>query len=806
MDAEYAEIILPLPVAGSYTYSIPSDLKGEVIPGCRIVVPFGKKKSYTGVVLSTHSRMPTGFEVKPVIEVLQGHSLNHCQIDLLTWISSYYLSSPGEVLKAAVPSSLLPSGRTLITLASVTSEGLNEGELWFMEILLKKNNIYVDKLPAKQAGKSVLSIVSSLIVKGLVTAGEEIQDNKASSEDMMVVLSPSDLASAKLARAPRQQELVEAYMSLAEGERGVKRSMLLKAAGVNAAALNSLVAKKIFSIEPCTFDDLSLPPTESSPLPLSLVQEEAFNSINKQFDDHEIVLLRGVTSSGKTEIYIHLIENQLKAGKQVLYMLPEIALTTQIIERLQKHFGERIGVYHSRMTPRARLKVWESVASLNPAERLNIVLGVRSSVFLPFNELGLIIVDEEHDPSYKQYDPAPRYHARDTAMMLSRLHGARTLLGSATPALESYYNALSGRYGLVSLTSRFGDVKMPEIILSDMRYLRRNKKNAFNYSKLLLDTITEALNRHEQTLLFQNRRGFSPFITCGECGWVHGCSDCSVSYTYHKGINRMVCHYCGKSEAPLSECPSCGSTDLRTMGLGTEKIEEETRAIFPSAIIARMDQDTTRAKGSHSLLLSDFAGGATDILIGTQMISKGLDFESLTVVGILDADSMLNFPDFRAHERSFQMMEQVSGRAGRRQKRGKVIIQTSNPAHVILRQVIKHDYLGMYEAQIAEREEFGYPPFTRIIRLNLKYQDKNLLDRISYGVANELRKHLGAMILGPEYPPVMQVQKWFIKSILVKINKDASVTKVKELIRTTLDNTVKANGSSLRVSVDVDPQ
>jgi primosomal protein N' (replication factor Y) (superfamily II helicase) len=815
MEAEYAEIVLPLPVTGSYTYSIPSQLRSGIQVGSRVVVPFGARKIYTGVVLSTHSKKPSGFELKPVTEVLKDHVVEKHLLDLLQWISGYYLSNQGEVLKAAIPSSLLPSGRTMITFSGETGELLDEAEQWLMGILHKKNSIYIDKLPGKSGDRSVMSIVSSLLEKGLVTTGEEVQEAPVSREDVMVILKSSEeearLYGKKLSRAPKQKEILDAFLSLSSGNKdilklAVKRSDLLKASATNAATLNTLIAKNIFSLEPYKIEEISWAGQLCKSSPLSIAQTEAYTSINEQFENHEVTLLRGVTSSGKTEIYIHLIEDQLRIGKQVLYMLPEIALTTQIIERLQKHFGDKIGIYHSRMSPRARLRVWERVNSSNPDERLNLVLGVRSSVFLPFSCLGLIIIDEEHDPSYKQYDPSPRYHARDTAMMLSRLHGARTLLGSATPSVESYFNAVSNRYGLVTLTSRFGDVKMPEIVLSDMRYLRRNKTAGLHYSKLLLDTVRDALVKGEQSILFQNRRGFSPFITCGECGWVHGCSDCSVSFTYHKSINRMVCHYCGKSESPLPVCPQCGSSSLTTIGLGTEKIEEEIKTIFPSSNIARMDQDTTRKKGSHSLILSDFAGGATDILIGTQMISKGLDFENLTVVGILDADSMLNFPDFRAHERSFQLLEQVSGRAGRRSKRGKVIIQTGNPSHLILRQVIKHDFLGMYNAQIAEREAFGYPPFTRLIRINLKHLEKEILDRISMEFALALRKRLGLMVLGPEYPPVMQIQKWYIKSILIKINKDVSVTKVKELIKTTAGNTTKTAGSKLRIAIDVDPQ
>ncbi len=815
MEAEYADIVLPLPVTGSYTYSIPPHLKSEIQRGCRVVVPFGAKKSYTGVVFSLHSKKPSGFEVKPVTEVLKGHVINKCLLDLLVWVAGYYLANQGEVLKAAMPSSLLPSGRTMITLSATTGISLDENEKWIMDILNKKNSIYIDRLPSIRGKRSIMSIVSSLLEKGLITTGEEVQEAAVSKEDIMIVLKISvDEAKyfiEKLSHAPKQRNLIETFLTLSSDNQAseklaVRRSVLLKSSGANSAALNALIDKEIFSTEDYILEGTWSNRETIKSSPLSIAQTEAFNSINEQFENHEVTLLRGVTSSGKTEIYIHLIEDQLRLGKQVLYMLPEIALTTQIIERLQKHFGDKIGIFHSRMTPRARLRVWERVSSSNPEDRLNLVLGVRSSVFLPFSCLGLIIVDEEHDPSYKQYDPSPRYHARDTAMMLSRLHGARTLLGSATPAVESFYNAVSGRYGLVTLTSRFGDVKMPEIVLSDMRYLRRNKSSKSNYSRLLLDTVQEALGKGEQSILFQNRRGFSPFITCTECGWVHGCSDCSVSYTYHKGINKMVCHYCGKTELPLPVCPQCGSASLSTIGLGTEKIEEEIKTIFPSSNVARMDQDTTRAKGSHSLILSDFAGGATDILIGTQMISKGLDFENLTVVGILDADSMLNFPDFRAHERSFQLMEQVSGRAGRRNRRGKVIIQTVNPSHFILRQVIEHDYLEMYNTQVSERETFGYPPFTRLIRINLKHHEKDTLDKVSAGFALNLRKRLGPMVLGPEYPPVMQVQKFFIKSILIKANKEVSVTKIKELIKTTITNTIKTTGSSLHITVDVDPQ
>jgi len=539
------------------------------------------------------------------------------------------------------------------------------------------------------------------------------------------------------------------------------------------------------------------------PAELNRVQGEAHDSIRNLFAERDTVLLHGVTSSGKTEIYIHLMREQLEKGRQVLYMLPEIALTTQIIERLRKHFGNAIGVFHSRLTPAARREVWKKVSE----GTLRAVLGVRSSLFLPFSDLGLIIVDEEHDSSYKQYDPAPRYHARDAAMMLARLHGGKTLLGSATPSLESYHNAMAGRYGFVELLTRYGEVMMPEMIIADTRRGGKKKGPAAHFTPRLLEAVEEALKREEQVILFQNRRGFSPFLMCADCGHVPECTNCSVSYTYHKGINRLVCHYCGKSVRLPSECPECGSVNISTMGFGTEKIEEEIKLLFPSARVARMDQDTVRNRNAASDILGSFAAGETDILIGTQMISKGLDFEKLTVVGILDADNMMHFPDFRAHERSFQLMEQVSGRAGRRTRRGKVIIQTADPANMILRHVLKHDYLSMSTAQLEERALFGYPPFTRIIRIALKHRDLDELNVTAARLAEMLRRHLGNHVLGPEFPMVMQVQKWYIKTIMIKIDSTLSPSKVKEMIRRGMEAELKsARKGLLRIQADVDPQ
>lgn len=669
MEGRFADIIIPVAVSGTYTYSIPAEMTGTIRRGSIVTVPFGQSKNSTGLVVRIHSEVPSAFTPRNITGILPDEAcIDNRLADFITWISDYYLALPGAVMKAAIPSS-------------------------------------------------------------------------------------DDLLSKASARKKK----------------------------TGAAAT-----------------DLLAPPSV-----LNAVQAMAYETLRQQLNDHEVVLLHGVTSSGKTEIFIHLIQEQLDSGRQVLYMLPEISLTTQIIERLRKHFGDGIGVYHSRLTPASRRDVWKRVRDGS----LRAVLGVRSSLFLPFRDLGLIIVDEEHDSSYKQYDPAPRYHARDAAMMLARIHGGVTLLGSATPSVESWYNATTGKYGLVELMTRYGDVMMPEMIIADTRSVKKGAKTASHFTSLLLSAVQEALAKGEQAILFQNRRGFSPFLMCTDCGWVPGCTNCSVSYTYHKSAGKMICHYCGKSEPLPAVCPACGSTALNTRGFGTEKIEEEIKLLFPGATVARMDQDTTRRSNATASILSDFAAGKTDILIGTQMISKGLDFEKLTVVGILDADSMLHFPDFRAFERSFQLIEQVSGRAGRRNSRGRVIIQTSDPSHTILRQALKHDYKAMCRAQLDERELFGYPPFTKIIKIVLRHRDLDELNMASRRLADALRGHLGGSVLGPEFPAVMKVQKQYLKTVLIKMGRELSASRVKEVVRKAIEAELKIQRQGmLRIHADVDPQ
>lgn len=748
----YADIILPLAVKGRFTYSVPDNLIEKIKAGVRVRVPFGGRNMYQGIVRSLHQEAPSFEKVKQVAAVLDEIPLiNDEQLKLWSWIADYYMCNEGEVMKAALPSS-------------------------------KSIDEYRPRLEA---------------CLELASAFSEIELNE--------ILD-------KLRKAPKQQDLLSAYIRLSgySGEGNiisVNKSLLLKESGASSSACDTLINKGIFVARYTLVSRLQSAGKTSEPVKgLSDAQAEALVSVSSQFREKDIVLLHGVTSSGKTEIYIHLIEDQLKKGKQVLYMLPEIALTTQIISRLKKHFGPVTGVYHSRFSDPEKVEIWKRVADEDPSTGYRLILGVRSSVFLPFNNLGLVIIDEEHDGSYKQHDPAPRYHARDTAIMLAHFHKAKTLLGSASPSIETYNNAVLGRYGLAELSERYGLIRLPEIIIADTRAAYRKKLMVSHFTPELLNAMDQALGNGEQIILFQNRRGFAPYIECRECGWIPTCIQCAVNLTYHKGENRLVCHYCGYSTSVQTKCGNCNSTALVTRGFGTEKIEDEIKIVFPSARVARMDQDTTRNKNSFDKIIKAFEDRRIDILIGTQMISKGLDFENLTIVGILNADNLLNYPDFRAHERSFQLMEQVSGRAGRRQKQGKVVIQTSDPANRIIRLVLRHDYKSMFHVQAEDRMTFNYPPFCRMIKISIKHHDRAQLNYFSDLLGNELKASFGKRILGPESPLISQVQSWYIKTILIKIEKDKSSVRARQLISEIIERIEKEKGaSSLRIAVDVDP-
>jgi primosomal protein N' (replication factor Y) (superfamily II helicase) len=748
----FADIILPLAIRGRFTYGIPDNISDIVKPGVMVTVQFGGQKLYSGIVCRIHDKVPDIKNVRPVINVPEVIPvINELQLKLWLWISEYYLCSEGEVMKAALPSEISlnnfkPRLETFIKFSrEFSKEELNE---------------FLDKLK----------------------------------------------------KAPRQLEILSAYIRLTGYATGteilpVNKSLLLSESRSSAGILEVLIDKGI--LKSVSLPVSRIPERDSYKEPikhLSEAQAAAFGSIKTQFHEKDIVLLHGVTSSGKTEIYIHLIEEQLKKGKQVLYMLPEIALTTQIILRLKRHFGAVTGVYHSRFSDPEKVEIWKRVAENNPLNSYRLILGVRSSLFLPFSNLGLIIVDEEHDGSYKQHDPAPRYHARDSAIMLAAMHNAKTILGSASPSIESYKNAVNGKYGLTELKERFGLIKLPSIILANTREAYRKKLMVSHFTPELLQAMDDALGKEEQIILFQNRRGFSPYIECSECGWIPVCIQCAVNLTYHKGIGKLVCHYCGYSTNMPSKCGNCHSTGMVTKGFGTEKIEDEIKIVFPAARVARMDQDTTKNKNSFDKLFRAFEERRIDILIGTQMISKGLDFENLTVVGILNADNLLNYPDFRAHERSFQLMEQVSGRAGRRQKQGKVVIQTSDPANKIIRLVLRHDYVSMFRMQSEERMTFNYPPYCRMVKISIKHKDRTQLNYYSDILGRDLREIFGKRVLGPESPVISQVQLWYIKTILIKIERERPPVKAKQLIIEAIDRLDKEKGaSSLKIAVDVDP-
>ncbi|MCX6332730.1 MAG: primosomal protein N' [Bacteroidia bacterium] len=761
MPNQFAEIILPVAVKGRFTYSIPGHLAGIVKPGVRAAVQFGSKKLYSGIICRVHDETPNLKKIRPLLEVTDPVPVaNYMQLKFWSWISEYYMCTEGEVMNAAVPSAMFPEGIAALPMV----EKYKPREETFIEL----------------AGKF-------------------------SDEELNTILD-------KLKSAPRQAGLLTTYLYITGYSSGdevvpVRKSLLLRESGSTPGIISSLEKKKIF--KPVSFQVGRLKNHDNKKEPLRKLSENqtvAFESIKEHFKKKDIVLLHGVTSSGKTEIYIHLIEEQLRQGKQVLYMLPEIALTAQIILRLQKHFGTVTGVYHSRFNDQEKVEIWKKVADENPERGYRLILGVRSSVFLPYSNLGLVIVDEEHDGSYKQHDPAPRYHARDSAVILAGLHKAKTLLGSASPSIESYNNAVEGKYGLTELKERFGMIKLPEIIVANTREAYRKKLMVSHFTPELLNAMDEAFRRNEQVILFQNRRGFSPYIECPGCGWIPVCVQCAVNLTYHKSINKLVCHYCGYTSGVPSRCGNCGSPGLATRGFGTEKIEDEIKIVFPEAKAGRMDQDTTRSKNSFSKIIKAFEDHQTDILIGTQMISKGLDFENLTVVGILNADNLLNYPDFRAHERSFQLMEQVSGRAGRRKKQGRVIIQTSDPANKIIRLVLQHDYSGMYKMQAAERMTFNYPPFCRMIRINLKHKDRASLNLFADILGGDLRNMFGKRILGPEYPVISRIQLWYIKTILIKIEKEKPLAKAKTMIMEAIEKLEKEKGASgLRIAIDVDP-
>ena len=818
----YVDVLLPLPLANWYTYSLPESLEGQVQTGSRVIVPFGRKKFYTALVANVHYCPPEGYEIKEVTEVLDTRPvLLPQQFRLWKWMASYYLCTMGDVYKAALPSGMKLESETIVT-ANPDYEAttpLTPREQQVLDLLTQDPEQCITQLEKRlNVTRNILPVINNLLAKGAISVKEELKRNYKPKTEIRVKLSPDCQTEERLhqlfdelGRAPKRLALLMKYLELSgfftdkASLREVSKKELLTRADATPTIFNGLVEKGIFETYLYEVGRLDREQTRTVAInPLNPAQQVAYDAILSHFREKNVCLLHGVTSSGKTEIYIHLIRQAIENGQQVLYLLPEIALTTQITERLKRVFGGRIGIYHSKFPDAERVEIWQK--QLRPEGHYDIILGVRSSVFLPFHNLGLIIVDEEHETTYKQQDPAPRYHARDTAIMLASIYGAKVLLGTATPSIDSYHNALAGKYGLVTLNERYKDIRLPEIRIVDIKELARKKMMNGPFSPELLAAVRQALERHEQVILFQNRRGFAPMIECKVCGWVPKCKNCDVSLTYHKGLNQLTCHYCGYTYAVPRSCPACGSVELVNRGFGTEKIEDNIREIFPDAKVARMDLDTTRSRSAYERIIADFEAGKTHILIGTQMVSKGLDFDHVSVVGILNADNMLNYPDFRAHERAFQLMAQVAGRAGRRDKRGLVILQTKSPDLPVIHQVVTNDYKQMYEDQTAERKLFHYPPFCRFIYVYLKHRKEDVVTQAADTLAAWLRTAFGDKVLGPDKPPVGRIQMLFIKKIVIKLDLNMSGTKVRDYLLSVQRQLIEDERfRSLVVYYDVDP-
>jgi primosomal protein N' (replication factor Y) len=817
----FADLILPLPLAGTFTYAIPPELEKDVKVGTRVVIQFGSKKLYTGIVKNIHQNKPTDYEIKDILSCLDDAPvINSIQFKFWDWISQYYQSTLGDVLKAALPSGLKPDSQTKIILNNEfeASSKLSGTEEQILHILAHSKEVNIATLNQSTGLKNTLPQVKALLEKGAVAIEEQMINSYKEKKQEFVCLHTNfgeeeigDIIN-NLKRAKKQQEVLLSYLNLSkhyfqDQPQKVSVSDLIQSAGTNRSIVKALVEKNILKFYFEKQDRLDHSEIVTSQLKtLNEYQEKAIGEIRNNFESKNCVLLHGVTSSGKTEIYIHLIHEQLEQGKQVLYLLPEIALTTQIINRLKAVFGNKVGVYHSKFNDAERVEIYNNIKDNDPDKGYQVILGVRSSVFLPFQNLGLIIIDEEHENTYKQFDPAPRYHARDAALYLAHLHSAKTLLGTATPAVETYYNAQSGKYGLVELFQRHQNIELPEIIVSDIKEAKRKKLMKSIFSPDLIKLMETSLENKEQIILFQNRRGYAPYIECKDCGWVPHCPNCSVSFTYHRFNNQLTCHYCSHSIHPPTSCQQCGSTNLEDKGFGTEKIEEELETLFPDARVGRMDLDTTRRKMAYEKLIYKFERRELDILVGTQMVSKGLDFDNVSLVGILNADSMLNYPDFRAYERSFQMMAQVAGRAGRKSKRGKVMIQTYNPDHEIIRSVIRNDYFGMYSSQLSERQEYIYPPYYRLVNIVMKHKNQSLLNEAANYLAKSLRKIFGIRVFGPQAPVINRIQNYYIVNILLKIEKKSSPAKAKWILNQQANFLKEIDKfKAIMINFDVDP-
>ncbi|ELM3644751.1 replication restart helicase PriA [Flavobacterium psychrophilum] len=811
----FIQVILPLTLPQTFTYSV-SEAEFEYLKiGMRVAVPFGKSKFYTGLVLELHHNAPTLYEAKEIHQIVdQKPIVTEVQLQHWQWIASYYMCTLGEVFRCALPSALQLENETIISAKKdfiINENELSDEEYLLVEALKQQSSLKISEVTSVLNKKKVLPIIQQLLAKNIITLQEEMIEEYKPKLVRYIRLFSQFNSNDKLEElllvlknAQKQKEILLSYFQLqATTKKPISVKGLTEFSGGTLAVIKALIDKEIFEEYYIQEDRVSFDDVNISQIVLSEPQNKALSAIETVFTSKEVCLLHGITASGKTEVYIKLVEKFLEQKKQCLYLLPEIALTTQLVSRLTKHFGNKVAVFHSKYSNNERVEVWNQV--LNSSEKSQIVIGARSALFLPFQDLGFIIVDEEHEQTFKQTDPAPRYHARDAAIVLANFHKAKVLLGSATPSIETYFNTKNDKYGLVELHERFGNAVLPEIELVDLKDSYFRKKMTGHFSQNLIDAIAEALSNGEQVILFQNRRGYSPVIECMTCGHVPQCPQCDVSLTYHKFKNQLRCHYCGYSIAKPTNCHACSSIDLTSKGFGTEQIELELASLFPTKNIKRMDQDTTRGKYAFEKLIGSFKNREIDILVGTQMLAKGLDFDNVSLVGILNADSMLYFPDFRAFERSFQMMTQVSGRAGRSDKKGKVIIQTYNTNHNTIQQVVQNDYLSMFNEQLYERKIYHYPPYFKLIKLTLKQKDFDKLKEGSMWLYQVLKQQFDIPVLGPEEPAINRIRNEYIRTILIKIPQEKSLGNTKKTIQKILNSFESVSQfRAIKVGVNVD--
>ena len=811
----FIDVIVPLAVSNVFTYRVTPEEFNFIVPGVRVAVPFGKRTVYTGVVLDKHQIKPQVYEPKDIFAIIDEKPVvTSRQIAFWQWISSYYMCTLGEVYRAALPSAFLLESETIITFnrkQSIDQNTLDDEEYLLFEAFQNQSVLRFDEVREILNKKNVFGVIDRLLEKNIIFLNEHLQETYKPKLVKYVRLNEIYQDENELQkllnqglRTENQRSLILKYFQLKVKEVNIAQKTLLIEAAVSNAVFKNLENKNIFETYTLVEDRVQFADGTITAVHLSEEQQQAFEVIEQQFNKRDVVLLKGVTGSGKTEIYLRQIQNYIEKGQQILFLVPEIALTTQLVQRLTAFFGNKVAVYNSKYSENERVEVYQHV--LNQNEKAQIVIGSRASVFLPFQQLGLIIVDEEHEASYKQNDPAPRYQARDAAVVLAKMFQAKVLLGSATPSLESYYNAYQEKYGLAELTKRYGNVQLPEIVLVDLKEARKRKEMNGFFSLKLIDAINEAFYNGEQVLLFQNRRGFAPVLECLSCGHVPHCTSCDVSLTYYKNSNNLKCHYCGFVMAMPVNCHACHSRELSTKGLGTEQIEDVLKTLFPNKRIARMDQDTTRGKFAFEKLIDGFKNHEIDVLVGTQMLAKGLDFENVSLVGVMNADGMLSFPDFRAHERAFQLMLQVAGRAGRKKKQGKVIVQTYNPYHNTIQQVTRNDYQAMFKEQMYERLNFKYPPFYRLIRLQLKHTDFEKVKNGSEWLATHLRTNIkDILVLGPQAPTVNRIRNQYIQIILIKlpINKPSNVLK-KNIQKSIQSMESIGNYRSVKITISVD--